>query len=251
MNCAEFREVLHELERPGTRGEVASAEAMAHAEGCGDCGVLLVEEESLDFALQKVARETARMPGAGRIEAALLKEFGQLKANAAMLPARNRVRQQIAALAAAAAVLLVAGATLYQRNFGRGANAQVTNVAAKQAPAAVDENTVKTSAVERAGATVQNPDAQVKRGRVGVAKNGGTSDAQLTEYATDYVPLPYADDPSALDGGSVVRVTLARSVLESYGLPAEGMGTGDRVTADMILSEDGTPQAIRLVSQAD
>jgi hypothetical protein len=29
------------------------------------------------------------------------------------------------------------------------------------------------------------------------------------------------------------------------------MGTGDRVTADMILSEDGTPQAIRLVSQAD
>jgi hypothetical protein len=145
----------------------------------------------------------------------------------------------------------VAGATLYQRNFGRGANAQVTNVAAKQAPAAVDENTVKTSAVEPAGATVQNPDAQVKRGRVGVAKNGGTSDAQLTEYATDYVPLPYADDPSALDGGSVVRVTLARSVLESYGLPAEGMGTGDRVTADMILSEDGTPQAIRLVSQAD
>ena len=64
-------------------------------------------------------------------------------------------------------------------------------------------------------------------------------------------PLPYADDPAALEGGSVVRVTLARSVLESYGLPAEGLGAGDRVTADMIVSEDGTPQAIRLVSVAD
>jgi hypothetical protein len=49
----------------------------------------------------------------------------------------------------------------------------------------------------------------------------------------------------------VVRVTLARSALESYGLAAEGMAAGDRVTADMIVSEDGRPQAIRLVAQDD
>ena len=49
----------------------------------------------------------------------------------------------------------------------------------------------------------------------------------------------------------MVRVTLARSVLESYGLSAEGLGAGDRVTADMIVSEDGTPQAIRLVAVED
>ena len=63
-----------------------------------------------------------------------------------------------------------------------------------------------------------------------------TSDAQETEYVTEYVRLPYADDPAALEGGSVVRVTLARSALESYGLPAEGLGTGDRVTADLKVS---------------
>src|SRR5271155_5578567 len=53
MDCPEFREVLHELDRPGTRGAAAFDSAMAHAEGCGDCGVLLVEEESLGFALQQ------------------------------------------------------------------------------------------------------------------------------------------------------------------------------------------------------
>ncbi len=29
------------------------------------------------------------------------------------------------------------------------------------------------------------------------------------------------------------------------------MGVGDQVTADMVVSQDGTPQAIRLVAQAN
>ena len=46
-----------------------------------------------------------------------------------------------------------------------------------------------------------------------------------------------------------MRVTLPRSALASFGLPiTESEGT-DRVSADLIVSQDGTPQAIRLVSQ--
>ena len=59
MNCLEFRELLHELDRPGTRGAAQLDTAMAHAEGCGDCGVLLVEEESLGFALQAIPEDAA------------------------------------------------------------------------------------------------------------------------------------------------------------------------------------------------
>ena len=73
--------------------------------------------------------------------------------------------------------------------------------------------------------------------------------AAATEYATAYVPLPYAYDPSDLEGGAVVRVVLPRAALISYGLPVEAMGVSDQVTADMVVSEDGTPQAIRLVAQ--
>ena len=106
MDCAEFRDLLHELDRTGTRDANLFGTAMLHAEGCGDCGVLLIEEEALDFALQKIARETSRMPGAARVEAALLKEFNKARSGAAVAAAaaKNRVGWQIAALAVAAAL---------------------------------------------------------------------------------------------------------------------------------------------------
>ena len=55
MKCAEFEEILHELDRPGTKGNELREEALIHAESCGNCGVLLTETESLDFALKRVA----------------------------------------------------------------------------------------------------------------------------------------------------------------------------------------------------
>lgn len=248
MDCAEFREVLHELDRPGTRGAAEFENAMTHAESCGNCGVLLVEEESLDFALGSVARETARMPGAARVEAALLAEFRKAKQGAEVMPSRRKMQWQIAALAVAAMILFALGTMVYQRNLRQSTTTPVTNAvtnqpqpAVKATPSAAEDASSKLTTIPaenaNAGSTAKPPVA--------------ASDAQGTEYATEYVRLPYADDPAALEGGSVVRVTLARSALESYGLPAEGLGTGDRVTADMLISEDGTPQAIRLVAQED
>jgi hypothetical protein len=249
MDCAEFHDVLHELDRPGTRGAAEFENAITHAESCGDCGVLLVEEESLDFAVGKVARETARMPGAARVEAALLTEFRKAKPGAAVMPARRKMQWQIAALAVAATILLALGTMIYQRNLRQSRVAPVTNVATNQSHSTVNP----TQSVAQNASSKVTTAASAESGSAGSAAKppAAASDAQGTEYATEYVRLPYADDPAALEGGSVVRVTLARSALESYGLPAEGLGTGDRVTADMLVSEDGTPQAIRLVAQED
>jgi hypothetical protein len=63
------------------------------------------------------------------------------------------------------------------------------------------------------------------------------------------LPLPYADDPSALDEGTVVRVEMPRAALASLGLPVAAMESDTTVRADLIVSADGTPQAIRLVPQ--
>jgi hypothetical protein len=249
MDCTEFRDVLHELDRPGTRGAVAFESAMTHAESCGDCGALLVEEESLDFGLRKVARETARMPGAVRVEALLLREFRQAKPELLTTVVSHKVRWQIAVLGVAAAVFLVLGTTIHERNLTRTTATPVTTANAK-ANQEESSRLGRTAAdnlspvVNRAATTTDTIDAVATQQSV-------ASETQGTEYATAYVRLPYADDPAGLEGGSVVRVTLARSALESYGLPAEGLGTGDRVTADMLVSEDGIPQAIRLVAQED
>jgi len=257
MDCAEFRDVLHELDRPGTRGADSFASAMMHAEGCSDCGALLVEEESLDFALQKIARETSRMPGAARVEAALIREFNKARVEVAVpvAVAGNRVRWQIAVLAVAAVLLLVVGGLWYQRSFGAGAGAGVapvvSNLPSQVAGGAKSLDTSNGLAGETAGENTTAAVAGTNGSGQVASTAAGTSDSGTAEYATEYVRLPYADDPASLEGGSVVRVTLARAALESYGLPAEGMGTGERVTADMLVSEDGTPEAIRLVAQED
>jgi hypothetical protein len=262
MDCVEFRDALHELDRPGTSGAASLDSAMEHAESCGDCGVLLVEEESLGFALRKVAQESARMPGAGRVEAELLKEFRQARPETvAVIPARRNMRWGMAALGIAAAILLVLGTVIYERNLTHTPVGSTTNITASaghpEANTGLDTKTVTTpeAVADNPGANITDVPSSANSASStavpGTNRASTAGDAEPVEYATAFVPLPYADDPSALEGGSVVRVTLARSALESYGLAADGMGAGDRVTADMIVSEDGRPQAIRLVAQDD
>ena len=256
MDCAEFRELLHELDRPGTPGAANFDSAMLHAEACGDCGVLLVEEESLGFALQRVARETSRMPGTTRIEGALLEEFRSANsqktqaATISVLPLHKKITWQIVALGIAAVLLFLLGSVIYQRNLAHAPGTPSPSFAANAVknavpPAPAENSSVATAPTVAAGTTTA---AKVVATSIHALPS---ADSEPTEYATAYVPLPYADDPSALEGGSVVRVTLARSTLAAYGLPVDGLEAGDRVTADMIVSEDGTPQAIRLVTQAD
>lgn len=61
--------------------------------------------------------------------------------------------------------------------------------------------------------------------------------------------LPYADFPENLEGGAIVRMNLSRAALASFGLPVSDVGDAEPIPADVIVSADGTPQAVRLVSQ--
>ena len=229
MDCAEFQEVLHELDRPGAEGEALCERALAHAESCSGCAALLIEVESLDFSLRQVATESADLQAPARLETLLLQEFRREKA----ATASRGVRWQLAAFAIAAAVLLALGISLHRQHLVTPAgvnSAQGSTPGVAQTP--VNSAALKTSVA----ATDANTQPAV---------------SDDSEYATAYMPLPYAYDPSELEGAAVVRVVLPRAALVSYGLPVEGMGVRDHVTADMVVSQDGTPQAIRLVAQSD
>jgi hypothetical protein len=229
MDCAEFQEVLPELDRPGSEGEALCERALAHAEGCSDCAALLIEVESLDFSLRQAATESSELQAPARLETLLLAEFRREKA----ATASRGVRWQLAAFAIAAAVLLALGISLHRQSLATpgGVNSALSSV--QTAGPASDNSAAPKLATAAADAGTQ----------------AAASDD--SEYTTAYMPLPYAYDPSELEGGAVVRVVLPRAALVSYGLPVEGMGVRDHVTADMVVSQDGTPQAIRLVAQSD
>jgi hypothetical protein len=236
MDCAQFQEVLHELDRPGAEGDALCDRALAHAECCSDCAALVTEVESLDFALRQVAAESAELQAPPRLETLLLQEFRREKS----VTASRGVRWQLAAFAVAAAVLLALGLSLHRQHLvtpGGANSAQSSTHTAAQVP---DNSAAATSATTA-------PDGNTQAS-ANSARAAAYDDA---EYATAYMPLPYAYDPSELEGGAVVRVVLPRAALVSYGLPVDGMGVGDNVTADLVVSQDGTPQAIRLVAQTN
>jgi len=222
IDCAQFEEVAHELERSGTPGFAMRQEALAHAESCGRCGALLDKVMALGFALDSLAVEESCEQAPVRVETALLAEFRRQHAEAGR-PHRN-VRLT-AALAMAAALLLALGITA-QYWLPYATKNEAAPVATAQFPKL-------------------SPDSAEG---VEIADNSAVSDS---EYTTNFVSLPYADDPGTLEGGTVVRVTLSRAALASFGMPVAGMNATDQIPADIALSEDGVPQAIRLVADAD
>jgi hypothetical protein len=232
MDCTQFKEIYHELDRPGTSGYRFSERALSHAEACPRCAALLTEGEALDFALRNLAERSAEWVASPRIEANLLRQFQQVK----LAGSRQKIRKQFAILGVAAAFLLALGIGVHQR---------ITSVE-------------RTGSLDAANGTVSPAvgttthavaDVSAAPGESTSAASASANQADENEYAEEFVPVPYADDPAALEGGAIVRVTLPRSALASFGLPiTESEGT-DRVSADLIVSQDGTPQAIRLVSQ--
>ncbi len=241
MDCAQFQEVLHELGRPGAEGDALCERALAHAESCSECATRLTEVESLDFSLRQMLEQAAEAQAPPRLETLLLQEFRREKA----ATASRGVRWQLAAFGVAAAVLLALGLTLHRQHLvtpGSVSPAQSASQNAAQAAGQTSTEAPDNSSATKTPAGATNSNLQA-------ASDSAVSDDG--EYATAYIPLPYAYDPSELEGGAVVRVVLPRAALVSYGLAVEGMGVGDHVTADMVVSQDGTPQAIRLVAQAN
>jgi hypothetical protein len=70
MDCAQFEEIVHDLDRRGTQGMALREIALVHAESCSGCAKLMTQTESLDFALQSLASRfggaSSEPIGAGR-----------------------------------------------------------------------------------------------------------------------------------------------------------------------------------------
>jgi hypothetical protein len=217
IDCPQFEEALPDLDRPGTQGSMLREVALAHAESCDRCARLLTESESLDFSLRSLATHDATRTAAPRVEAALLQEFRRGKG----IASRRRLQWQLSVLGAAALLAMALGISLHRgiiRLPGVGDNTAVIGQ-----PSASTETVVNDIA--------------------------GSDQLGEADDPTAFTPLPYADDPAALEGGAVVRVVLSPAALASLGFPVTDVSDTSEIPADLVVSDDGTPQAIRLVSQ--
>lgn len=225
MDCKQFEEILHDLDRPGTAGAALAESALAHAESCSHCAALLTQAEWLDFALLELRKASAEKQAPARVEAALVGRFRRAKG----IAARRRIFRQAGILSAAAAVILAVGVALSYRSTRGPTNGPPVDAAASPA---------QTKQAIAPSTEAAPPEL-------------ASSEPSDSEYATDFYPLPSADDSAAVEGGAVVRVVLSRLELASLGLPVVDAGSAEPMPADLVVSLDGTPQAIRLVSQTN
>ncbi len=224
MNCTEFQEIVHELARGNaseTLGESTQVMARLHAQICERCAASLAEARTLAQALSDAAEESKiwEAPTAvGERLAGAFREHHRNLERARYRERRARMRwAEWIGLAAAAAVLVAIGAW----NFSHGHAVKNGN----STPAV--SNTVSLSAS-------------------GIAQN--TFDgAQIADADEDFVPVPYGENLSAGDSGFVVRVSMTRGTLESLGYPVDEANAGEVIQADVLVGEDGSPVAVRLV----
>jgi hypothetical protein len=245
MDCATFQDLVHDLDRAGTPGAKQSESALAHAESCHNCAALLTQVEWLEFLLAKLTEIGGRRQASPRLEATLLREFRSTKDSAA----RRQLRWRLAALTTAAALFLMLGLAL--RHRGLISPVAVPEVALQSPYNTPEHGSVPFSENTRPAApgTLDAHTANPALVRRQPASND-SDDADERPDAASFFRLPFADDSAALDGGAIVRVELPRAALASFGLPVADTGDTRRILADLIVSADGTPEAIRLISHA-
>lgn len=250
MNCRLFEEILADLDRPEAMAAALREAALAHAETCPECGLLLTESESLEMHLRTLAAAANSEPAPTRIEAAVLKEFREHHES----ERRGKRRRQAAVLGAAAAVALAVGLLVGEHGLHRqgAGNEQSAKSMEKRAPSEAPGEATVPAVMEASAAAATPHEASIAKGKANRAER--RMKAPATSPATEeaaFVRLPYSDSSAEIEGGEVVRVILSPAALESLGMQPGTFAPAENVSADLLLDEDGTPEAIRMVAQAD
>jgi hypothetical protein len=87
------------------------------------------------------------------------------------------------------------------------------------------------------------------KGLPAVRQDPGPQPSRATTVADEdtgaFTPLPGAL-PMASDDGSIYQVRMQRASLGALGLPVNEDGAADWISVDLLVADDGTPQAVRL-----
>ena len=70
---------------------------------------------------------------------------------------------------------------------------------------------------------------------------------RVPEVATDFFQIPYAEPLRPDERVDVLRMQMPRANMAVFGLPVTGGGLDSRVTADVLMGEDGVVRAVRFI----
>jgi hypothetical protein len=234
MNCEEFGAMGLDAERDATLSQAQRAAARDHACRCSRCAALQDSWQAVRVELRAFVEDTAIAQAPARVEMRLRQEF---RTQHVTLKARSVAVVAAWALAAAAALVGAVG----WRNW-RHSQQEETTGHLNSLPAT--NNSPKNSSV--AGANHETP-AEVPNG---VQQPGSTRTASSETLIADnefsgftFLPGAFASDT---DDAAILRVRMQRGALGALGLPVNEERASEWIQVDLLIGDDGLPQAVRL-----
>ncbi len=235
MNCEEFEAIGLGAERDASLSEVERVAAREHAGTCSRCAALQDSWQAAGMELRSFAEDTMLAQAPPRVEMRLRQEF---RTRHVTLRVRRAAVVTGWALATAAAL---AGAVSWRtwRHNQREETAHHLN----PVPAANNsaESTSATGTNRETPAEVPNETPQ--RTSPGAAARPETlvADNELSGFT--FLPGAVATDA---DDAAILRVRMQRGTLGALGLPVNEERASEWIQVDLLVGDDGSPQAVRL-----
>jgi hypothetical protein len=241
MFCRDFEKIAGDISAGHLMEAGKRERALRHASECSACALRLNAERTLEAGLRALAEGAEEGEAPPHLKLALRAAFDrQVKAAPVPVPAPARLRNLALRWTAAALVLLAVAVALLSRSAPPNTKKEDMSSGRNPAPRSfiepdnqelkIEPHVAKKIPTKRRAATV-----------AGVARDN--------ETVTDYIPLTYLADATAMESGWVLRVELPPSALIAMGLPAPADQTDSRVKADVVVSDDGVARAVRFVRQ--
>jgi hypothetical protein len=219
MNCEQVEAIVLDLDRDDAADSLERAAAVAHVSHCPRCAALQESWQAAREELRALGEETLEARAPARVEMRLRQEF------------RMRHRTMVVRRAAVAAAWALAAAAILVGAIGSWNWLQTRRLdTTKQKMAA--QNTLAAGSASRQGQTSETLSA---------ALSGGDDSGEFT-------PLPGTTLEEA-EESAVFHVRMQRSSLGALGLPVNEQRAGEWIQVDLLVGNDGLPQAVRLAQE--
>lgn len=222
MKCEEFEAIGLDADRDSSLSEEQRAAGREHAATCSRCAALQDSWEAAGAELREFAEDTAMVQAPARVEMRLRQEFRTRHVTLRV----HRVATAAAWALAAAAVLVGTVSWVNWRTNHSKPPLSAVSVPAKNGNSTNGHDT----AGQQSSGQMGNEDADVLM-----------ADNELS----DFTLLPGTLAPDTSDS-SILRVRMQRSSLGTLGLPVNEERASEWIQVDLLVGNDGLPQAVRL-----
>ncbi len=217
MNCEQMEAIVFDLDRDDAAESLERAAALAHLSHCSRCAALQESWQAAREELRALGEETLEARAPSRVEMRLRQEFRTRH--------RTMVAHRVFAVASwalAAAALLIGAVSWWNWDHAKKLEAS------------------KHIAVSPSAVLPLNGQSQ--------ASGNSSSGLSNLDDSAEFTPLP-GTTLDETEEASIFHVRMQRSSLGALGLPVNEERAGEWIQVDLLVGNDGLPQAVRLAEE--